>query len=183
MAKAAYRGVNNVARKSKKIYRGVNAVARKVKNGYRGVNGVARKFYAAVQPTILSNGLLYQKGTHYATWSGTATNVAGYYIRLYDNEQTYAEWKNISLYGYARVYTPLDYGLTWKLHIQIYNSDGVRIVNYLGGNTQSSSISTYFSQMGFTPVQGEAYTIRISDNYNSNNTAWPLLTRVQFYAS
>ena len=45
MAKKAYVGVSNVARKVKKIYIGVNDVARKVKRGYIGVNGVARLFF------------------------------------------------------------------------------------------------------------------------------------------
>ena len=42
MAKGAYLGINNVARKIKKIYIGINGVARKVKKVYIGINGVAR---------------------------------------------------------------------------------------------------------------------------------------------
>lgn len=45
MAKAAYIGVNNTARKVTKIYVGVNNIARKVVKGYVGVNGVARQFW------------------------------------------------------------------------------------------------------------------------------------------
>lgn len=45
MAKAAYTGVNNIARKVKNIYVGVNNTARKVAKGYVGVNGVARQFW------------------------------------------------------------------------------------------------------------------------------------------
>lgn len=45
MAKKAYVGVSNVARKSKKIYIGVSGKARKVKKGYIGVNGKARLFF------------------------------------------------------------------------------------------------------------------------------------------
>ena len=47
MSKATYIGVNDVARKVKKIYIGLDNVARKVKKGYIGVNGVARLFYSS----------------------------------------------------------------------------------------------------------------------------------------
>lgn len=47
MSKAAYIGVDGVARKAKRIYVGVDGVARKVKKGYVGVNGVARLFYSS----------------------------------------------------------------------------------------------------------------------------------------
>lgn len=47
MAKGAYIGVNNIARKIKKQYIGVNNVARKIKKVYIGVNNVARLFWTA----------------------------------------------------------------------------------------------------------------------------------------
>lgn len=47
MGKAAYVGVQNIARKVKNIYIGVDGIARKVKKGYVGVDGVARLFYSA----------------------------------------------------------------------------------------------------------------------------------------
>ena len=46
MAKGVYIGVDNVARKVKKMYVGVDGVARKVKKGYIGVGGVARPFFS-----------------------------------------------------------------------------------------------------------------------------------------
>lgn len=45
MAKKAYIGVSNVAKKVKNMYVGVNGIAKKVKKGYVGVNGVARLFF------------------------------------------------------------------------------------------------------------------------------------------
>ena len=45
MAKKAYVGVNNVARKVSKMYVGVGGIARKVKKAYVGVGGVARLFF------------------------------------------------------------------------------------------------------------------------------------------
>ena len=50
MAKNAYIGVSNVARKVKQPYIGVSNVARKVKNGYIGVSNVARQFYQSGTP-------------------------------------------------------------------------------------------------------------------------------------
>ena len=46
MAKGAYIGINNTARKIKKMYVGVNNVAHKVVKGYIGVGGVARPFFS-----------------------------------------------------------------------------------------------------------------------------------------
>lgn len=45
MAKSAYVGIDNKARKVKYIYVGVDGKARKVKKGYIGVGGVAKLFY------------------------------------------------------------------------------------------------------------------------------------------
>lgn len=50
MAKGAYIGVNNVARKIKNGYIGVDNTARKIKKGYIGVSGVARQFFAGGTP-------------------------------------------------------------------------------------------------------------------------------------
>ena len=46
MSKATYIGVDNVARKVKKMYFGVDNIARKVKKGYIGIDGVARLFFS-----------------------------------------------------------------------------------------------------------------------------------------
>ena len=45
MAKKAYIGVGDKARKVKKIYLGISGVARQMQKGYVGVNGVARLFF------------------------------------------------------------------------------------------------------------------------------------------
>lgn len=50
MAKGAYIGVNNVARKIKNGYIGVDNTARKIKKGYIGVSGVARQFFQCGTP-------------------------------------------------------------------------------------------------------------------------------------
>lgn len=50
MPKAAYTGVEGVARKNKKIYVSPAGVARKVKKGYVGVDGVARQFWPGGTP-------------------------------------------------------------------------------------------------------------------------------------
>lgn len=49
MSKAAYVGVDGVARKIKKMYIGVDGVARKVKKAYVGVDGIAHMFYISQQ--------------------------------------------------------------------------------------------------------------------------------------
>ena len=51
----AYIGVENIARKIKKIYIGAEEVAHKVKKGYIGVDGVARQFFSS-EITITYSG-------------------------------------------------------------------------------------------------------------------------------
>lgn len=55
MAKRAYVGVEDKARKIKKMYVGSNAVARKIKKGYVGVDGVARQFFSSADPVFANN--------------------------------------------------------------------------------------------------------------------------------
>lgn len=47
MSKAAYFGVNLLARKVKNIYIGIDGIARKVKKGYIGIGGMAKQFYSS----------------------------------------------------------------------------------------------------------------------------------------
>lgn len=65
MAKNAYVGVNNVARKCKNIYVGVNGIARKVKKVYVGANGVARQCYSAFDNPLNTDSLTLGDNTVY----------------------------------------------------------------------------------------------------------------------
>ena len=47
MAKTPYIGINEKARRVRKLYIGIDGVARKVKRAYVGINGVARLFYTS----------------------------------------------------------------------------------------------------------------------------------------
>ena len=55
MAKKAYVGIEDKARKIKKGYVGHNAIARKIKKGYVGVDGVARQFFSSADPVFANN--------------------------------------------------------------------------------------------------------------------------------
>lgn len=63
MAKGAYIGVNNVARKIKKGYIGVGGVARKIKKGYIGVGGVARPFWTGGEVVYYGTDSLYKNNS------------------------------------------------------------------------------------------------------------------------
>lgn len=56
MSKAAYVGIDGLARKVKKMYVGIDGVAHKIKKGYIGIDGVARQFFSSgtlvVHPTV-----------------------------------------------------------------------------------------------------------------------------------
>lgn len=47
MPKTPYIGINEKARRGRKMYIGVDGIARKVKRGYVGVNGIARLFFTS----------------------------------------------------------------------------------------------------------------------------------------
>lgn len=49
MAKSAYIGIDNIARKVKKMFVGVDGIARKVKKAYIGIDGVARLFFGGAE--------------------------------------------------------------------------------------------------------------------------------------
>ena len=60
MANGAYIGVDNKARKVKKMYVGVDGVARKIKKAYIGVDGVAQQIY--------TSGDVWKKYTASRSW-------------------------------------------------------------------------------------------------------------------
>lgn len=70
MAKRAYIGINNVAKKIKKIYVGIGGVAKKVKKAYVGIGGVAKLFFSvgytlvkvSPSPSTLSRGKIQMAG-------------------------------------------------------------------------------------------------------------------------
>lgn len=78
MSKAAYIGIDGVARKIKKMYIGVDGVARKVKKAYIGVNGVARLCYSS-GPTSYSGAHTISQvkigGTAYNLYTLTGSGV------------------------------------------------------------------------------------------------------------
>jgi len=82
MAKGAYIGINNVARKVKKIYVGVDGVARKVKKAYIGIGGVARLWFSsglayhgtATSLSTARQGLAATSVGNYALFAGGDTN-------------------------------------------------------------------------------------------------------------
>lgn len=55
MAKNAYIGIDNVARKVKQPYIGVDNVARKVKSGYVGIDNVARECFSLISATSVGD--------------------------------------------------------------------------------------------------------------------------------
>ena len=79
MAKGAYIGVNNVARKIKKGYIGVDGVARKIKKAYIGIGGVARPCWSggelAYYGTVTS--MSYSHDRHAATTAGDYALIGG----------------------------------------------------------------------------------------------------------
>ena len=79
MAKKAYIGVDNIARKIKKGYIGVDNIARKIKKAYIGIGGVARPcwsggelaFYGEITPLSVSRGSLAAASVgNYALFAG-----------------------------------------------------------------------------------------------------------------
>jgi hypothetical protein len=78
MAKGNYIGIDNVARKGKKMYFGVDNVARKVKKAYIGVDGVARLIMSGEFSTaVLSTGTLPEGYRFYNSGADAVMPVSG----------------------------------------------------------------------------------------------------------
>ena len=109
MAKKAYIGINDVARKAKKMYVGVAGVARQTKKGYIGINGVARLFFEnGFKVTIKHNdsGSMYytcsitlQDGTVVPAGTRVYTLPAGSTITLRTGTNTNKRTASITLNG------------------------------------------------------------------------------------
>ncbi len=115
MAKAAYIGVNNVARKIKGGYIGVNGVARKIKAAYVGVGGVAR-------PAWPSGGVTTFVGSVGSNYSDTieVTGKTGDYVLAFAGDCTAKALHNSS------------YTLTNATNWNTSTSD---ITTYVGGTS------------------------------------------------
>ena len=97
MAKKAYIGIGNKARKVKKIYFGVANKARKVKKGYIGVGGKAKCFFSGGEleyygtATALSTGRYQLAATtvgNYALFGGGTTNTSNGVVNAYNTSLT-----------------------------------------------------------------------------------------------
>ena len=97
MAKKAYIGIDNIARKIKKGYVGIDSIARKVKKGYVGIGGVARpcfgggklSYYGAI--TSLSAARSHFAATtigNYALFGGGTDGTAYSTVEAYDASLT-----------------------------------------------------------------------------------------------
>lgn len=118
MARKAYIGVDNIARKIKKGYIGVDGIARRIKKAYIGVGGVARPCWGSGVLTRYGNieklgvdrtNLAGASVGNYALFAGGNTNrtASGYYsgqfsnvLDAYDTSLTHTE--PASLLGKAR---------------------------------------------------------------------------------
>ena len=81
MAKKAYIGINNIARKVTKFYVGIDGIARRVKKAYIGIGGVARPCFGGGLEyygyTWMSQGISNLSATtvgNYALFGGGADN-------------------------------------------------------------------------------------------------------------
>lgn len=84
MAKKAYIGVDNKARKVKKIYIGVNNIARKVKKAYIGIGGVARPCFSGGE--LAYYGKIADMPTNYAP--NEAATVGNYALFVGDSNNS-----------------------------------------------------------------------------------------------
>jgi hypothetical protein len=122
MAKGAYIGVNNVARKIKKSYIGVDGIARKIKKAYIGIGGVARpcfsssgiEYFGTITPlSVARGGMAATSTSDYALFAGgssTGSNIVDVYDKslkhyVADNLSNTVHWLaattlgNFALFG------------------------------------------------------------------------------------
>ena len=111
MAKGAYIGINNVARKIKKGYIGVDGVARKIKKAYIGIGGVARPCWSDGGQLVyygLADDLTYRRydaaSTHvgnYAIFAGGCQTPGGVHktVEVYNSSLSKSTASNLSSTG------------------------------------------------------------------------------------
>lgn len=114
MAKGAYIGVGNVAKKIKKGYVGIGGVAKKIKKGYIGIGGVARPFWSSGELeyygtiTPLSVGRYQHAGAsigNYALFAGgnpaTTSEDVTDSVEVYNTSLTRSDASRLSLGRYS----------------------------------------------------------------------------------
>lgn len=147
MAKKAYVGVSNVAKKVKKMYIGVGNIAKKVKKGYVGINGIARCFFGAGD-TVVYKGTApdFSASRH----QHAATTIGPYALFAYGYNRNH-------LYSsYAEVYTED------LVHSEVYSGSyqwgsATALSTYgvfLHGNPYFSAYDPSLTRRTFVPSSG-----------------------------
>ena len=172
MAKNAYIGIDDVAKKIKKMYMGIDGVAKKIKKAYFGVDGVARLIYQAIErvthPTVAltaneSNGYVAEASTHnstsYAAWKAfnkTNTDAYGWVSKEIDN-QKYIQLKMTEALKEIKV------TISNRVHDSYVN--GIIAGTIYGSNDGSTwtSICTITGRDGATSGYSNEYTCTNTD--------------------
>ena len=143
MAKAAYVGISNKARRITDMYVGVNNVARKVKKAYVGVSGVARLFFKH-----MNNG----KSDFTLALSQARSDLQGNSV---GNYMIFAGGNN---YGYERYPTSNDH-----VHyntVDAFNENLVRSTSTLG-----------YRKASFATARNENYALFAGGEYTSSTSS------------
>lgn len=196
MSKSAFVGVDNIARKVKKMYVGVDGIARKVKKGYIGVNGVARLFFSGEKKlvyvgtaTALRNDAYLNAATSVGNymlvgsgWGSSTPNLSG--VDAYDKNLTRTAVTDLSLgrnnvaatsNGKHALFAGGSSGTaTAKKNVDIYDADLIRTT---GTNLNTSSFGASAANVGEFMIVGGG---QISGtNYTDSTTCYgPDLTIV-----
>lgn len=161
MAKKAYIGVNNVAKKIDKCYIGVNNVARKIKKAYVGIGGVARPCWNSTdfyygQVTPLSEGRMCMGAT---SLNGHALFAGGYndatyrdIVDAYDEDLTRTSIEPLSVAAYCDAgITVGDYALFGGFGYTDYSDE---VGGYFAPITTVNAYDKYFTRK---PVSDLSY--------------------------
>lgn len=178
MARGAYVGINNVARKVRKMYVGVGGVARKVKKGYIGIGGVARLFYRSfIEARKISSSL--------TTWSdyiqggcgasvGNYALFAGYTNTTYNFQATVVAFSNTLTRSTPASLSSARGGLTatnTSSHAIFAGGDSTPIVDAFNSSFTRTALSTphsYWSVMGATSFANKALLAGGKASYSSS---------------
>lgn len=178
MPRVPYVGVNDKAKKVKKMYIGVNNKARKVLKAYVGVNGIARIFYTADWwiPYGLkeANCIAAYQFYHAANQSTANTDITGHGHNLWDTR--YCTWNANS--GYYITSGVDSCGLKASSGV----SGAVTAVFWYTG-LPAASESTYDGGRWFRAEGSSAEMMagRIGDISYSNNGEWKIDSSIKNY--
>lgn len=189
MAKKAYIGVGNLAKKGKKIYIGIDGKARKVKKAYIGVNGVARpwwgggdlKYYGSLSGIMAKDLAATNNGTYALFGGGRTLNTNSFAVVAINSALTRTSAPNLSVGVYPSAARSGNYAIFAGLAngtVECYNTSLTKVTKSLSAERSGMGAATVNNYAVFAGGSGYSKTVEAFDTSLTRHTASQLSTGV-----